>query len=902
MRGEAFWPAPSAEPEPPPPGAFQPREAPAPLRFRLRGLAFAGANHLVAGSLEPPGLLVFDCLGGGPPLFKPWPAGDAFHPWDMAATADGCLHILDLPLEGEAGPSSILPPDAVVRHRALGPTLDPVRAQRHILDLPPGDWKEFLPGMDVFPLPDPGERLRWEAALDALQALRTASDPFPILPTSLEPLPDGSVLVLAQPRAGDFSLLLRYRHGVLLGLLPLAGALSAFRDREAGEEGGGENPAGADLRAHDLAFPGCPAEGSRVEGILFLADEGGNQSFAFRFLDRGGPFFLALQPRYYPMRRYRGRGLEASRGAVYYDLEDRWVELAEQVRPRHEPVGEVEGPVWDGKVPECLWHRILLDAVLPAGTSVEVHTRSAGSPEALREMPWRREPDPLRRPGGSEQPFHRPFAGRYAAAESAGTLETLIQQSRARYLQARLVLKGTGRATPLLRAVRAYYPRFSYLERYLPAIYRQDKASGSFLDRFLANPEGLFTALEDRIAAAHLLFDPAATPAEYLDWLAGWLGLAVEESWEPFRKRLLLRHAMTLFRQKGTVPGMLRAVRLATDPCPDDRIFAEAVADCDYEEAAPSPASRRLFGVRIVEDFRLRRAPGSVFGDPSRAEGPGLAPAASPWTPSMGAEALHRRFREALERRYAEPASLAEAWGGGPSAWEEARLSPLTPPPGRARADRRAFLDAELGAGYADVAERDAPLFRDFLSQRYASVADLNRAYALSSRDAHGSFRAVPLPREFPSAGRPLEDWMLFVSRYLPTVRLAHRFRVLVPRRADDAGRRTGPDPAVVRRVVELEKPAHSQFELREFWAYFQVGHARLGLDTQVHRGTRLLPGVVGALSLGEAHLAHPPAASGRLVLDRDRMASSRMHLPDPRAAAGAARDTCCSGSQGAPA
>ena len=81
-------------------------------------------------------------------------------------------------------------------------------------------------------------------------------------------------------------------------------------------------------------------------------------------------------------------------------------------------------------------------------------------------------------------------------------------------------LAGNGRTTPRLRALRAYYPRFSYLNHYLPAVYREDGESAWFLDRFLANVEGTYTAIEDRIAAVQMLFDTRAAPSEALDWLA----------------------------------------------------------------------------------------------------------------------------------------------------------------------------------------------------------------------------------------------------------------------------------------------------------------------------------------------------------------------------------------------
>src|SRR5690606_6157843 len=132
---------------------------------------------------------------------------------------------------------------------------------------------------------------------------------------------------------------------------------------------------------------------------------------------------------------------------------------------------------------------------------------------------------------------------------------------------------------------------------------------------FLANVEGMWTTLEDRIAQAQFLFDARTAPAEYLEWLGGWIGLWVDPAWDAARKRLLVRYASQLYRERGTVAGLIRAIRLATDPRPSDAIFTEPVDACGAAGAGR---------VRIVEHFLTRRSPGVVFGDPTQVEGPGV--------------------------------------------------------------------------------------------------------------------------------------------------------------------------------------------------------------------------------------------------------------------------------------
>ena len=75
--------------------------------------------------------------------------------------------------------------------------------------------------------------------------------------------------------------------------------------------------------------------------------------------------------------------------------------------------------------------------------------------------------------------------------KGSGCWDMLFQDVAGRFLQLRLTLIGDGRNSPALRAMRLWYPRFSYPQRFLPAVYREDTVSASFLDRYLASMEGM---------------------------------------------------------------------------------------------------------------------------------------------------------------------------------------------------------------------------------------------------------------------------------------------------------------------------------------------------------------------------------------------------------------------------
>ena len=77
----------------------------------------------------------------------------------------------------------------------------------------------------------------------------------------------------------------------------------------------------------------------------------------------------------------------------------------------------------------------------------------------------------------------------------------------------------------------------------------------------------------------------------------------------------------------------------------------------------------------------------------------------------------------------------------------------------------------------------------------------------------------------------------------------------------------------MVERIVRLEKPAHTQFEVRRYWDYFRVGEARLGLDTVLGEEGRFVPMVLGRHYLAQGYVSpsHPMDVTERLILDRDR-------------------------------
>jgi phage tail-like protein len=121
-------------------------------------------------------------------------------------------------------------------------------------------------------------------------------------------------------------------------------------------------------------------------------------------------------------------------------------------------------------------------------------------------------------------------------------------------------------------------------------LYRPAATPADFLDRFLASFEAMLTPLEDRVAAAHLLTDPASAPQQHLDWLAGWIGVAFDPALPAERRRRWLAAAPALARLHGTRRGLELALDIAS---------GGGVAGGE---------------IVVIEGFRLRRLLATLLG------------------------------------------------------------------------------------------------------------------------------------------------------------------------------------------------------------------------------------------------------------------------------------------------
>jgi phage tail-like protein len=94
----------------------------------------------------------------------------------------------------------------------------------------------------------------------------------------------------------------------------------------------------------------------------------------------------------------------------------------------------------------------------------------------------------------------------------------------------------------------------------LPALYQDDDFAQRFLSAFDEVLAPVFSTLDNFDA----YLDPWLTPDDFLNWLAGWVGIALDEGWEEDRRRAIVARAVELYRMRGTAIGLAGQVEIQT--------------------------------------------------------------------------------------------------------------------------------------------------------------------------------------------------------------------------------------------------------------------------------------------------------------------------------------------------
>lgn len=95
----------------------------------------------------------------------------------------------------------------------------------------------------------------------------------------------------------------------------------------------------------------------------------------------------------------------------------------------------------------------------------------------------------------------------------------------------------------------------------LPSIYQEEDAfTVRFTEAFDDSLAPIFSTLDNLPA----YFDPRYAPEDFLAWLASWVAIELDETWDLERRRAAVLGGADLLRRRGTAIGLTTELELAT--------------------------------------------------------------------------------------------------------------------------------------------------------------------------------------------------------------------------------------------------------------------------------------------------------------------------------------------------
>jgi phage tail-like protein len=95
----------------------------------------------------------------------------------------------------------------------------------------------------------------------------------------------------------------------------------------------------------------------------------------------------------------------------------------------------------------------------------------------------------------------------------------------------------------------------------LPAVYQEEDP---FIARFTAGLDDVLAPVIATLDSLEAYVDPLLAPEDFLPWLAGWVGVTVNENAPVDLHRATVARAAELHRLRGTVGGLRASLELLT--------------------------------------------------------------------------------------------------------------------------------------------------------------------------------------------------------------------------------------------------------------------------------------------------------------------------------------------------
>lgn len=100
----------------------------------------------------------------------------------------------------------------------------------------------------------------------------------------------------------------------------------------------------------------------------------------------------------------------------------------------------------------------------------------------------------------------------------------------------------------------------------LPALYQQED---DFALRFTAALDEVIAPVMLALDNLDAYLDPLLAPRDFLEWMANWVGIDLDETWPEHKQREQVGSAVNLYRWRGTKKGLNDVIRLYCDVDPE---------------------------------------------------------------------------------------------------------------------------------------------------------------------------------------------------------------------------------------------------------------------------------------------------------------------------------------------
>jgi phage tail-like protein len=145
-------------------------------------------------------------------------------------------------------------------------------------------------------------------------------------------------------------------------------------------------------------------------------------------------------------------------------------------------------------------------------------------------------------------------------------------------------------------------PEPGHLCHGLPGPFQDDRFAWLLTSVFDTELAPMFLALDNLPG----YFDPRLAPEDFVDWLAGWLGLPIDDEWPLERRRRFVAEGARWVRTRGTRAGLALLIELLTGA----RVEVTDSGGVAYSTVASGPlpgTPRAELRVRVEDPETLER-------------------------------------------------------------------------------------------------------------------------------------------------------------------------------------------------------------------------------------------------------------------------------------------------------